>query len=96
MTRRLTAPLLIALALLLPLLGLAETCEDCQGGASPGSCPPACSLCVCCGQGRTVLPGAVRMDRDPGLASAFGDPVRGDAPSANPRDVFHVPKTFLI
>lgn len=99
MARRSTAPLLILLAVLaflLPLAGFADSCDECLGGEQPGCCPPACSLCVCCGQSRTVLAGAVRMDRDPGLASAFGDAAEGHALSANPSDVFHVPKNSLI
>ncbi|HSF41791.1 MAG TPA: hypothetical protein VLT87_18465 [Thermoanaerobaculia bacterium] len=97
MRARLLHPLawMIVLAFLLPLAGFAESCDEC-GGGEPGCCPSACSLCLCCGQGRTVLAGAVRMDRDPGLASAFGDAAEGHALSADPHDVFHVPKTSLI
>ena len=96
--RSLLRPLawMILLAFLLPLAGFAESCDECRGGEQPDCCPPACSLCFCCGQGGTVLAGAVRMDRDPGLASAFHDAVGGDVLSADPHDVFHVPKTFLI
>ena len=97
MRARLLHPLawMIVLAFLLPLAGFADSCDEC-GGGQPGCCPPGCSLCLCCGQGRTVLAGAVRMDRDPGLATAFRDAAGGDVLSSDPRDVFHVPKTFLI
>jgi hypothetical protein len=97
MRARLLHPLawMIVLALLLPIAGFADSCEEC-GGGQPGCCPPGCSLCLCCGQGRTVLAGAVWMDRDPGLDAAFGEAAEGHALSANPSDVFHVPKTSLI
>lgn len=96
MKRRSTALFLAVLALLLPLAGLAERCDECLEGGQPGCCPPACSLCLCCGSGRTVLPGALRLDREPALASAFHDAAEAGALSADPRDVFHVPKTSLI
>ena len=96
MSRRPTALFLAVLALLLPLAGFAETCDECLGGEQPGCCPPACSLCVCCSPGRTIPAGAVRMERDPSLATAFAESASGQALSADPRDVFHVPKTFLI
>jgi len=83
---------MILLAFLLPLAGFAESCDECLRGGLPGCCPPGCSLCFCCGQGGTFLAGALRMDRDPGLASAFRDAAGGYALSADPRDVFHVPK----
>ncbi|HKV13140.1 MAG TPA: hypothetical protein VJ725_33680 [Thermoanaerobaculia bacterium] len=92
MTRRPTALLLAVLALLLPLAGFAERCNECLGSEQPGCCPPACSLCVCCSPGRTVLAGAIRVDRDPGLATAFAEAASGYALSGDPRDVFHVPK----
>ncbi|HKV12722.1 MAG TPA: hypothetical protein VJ725_31545 [Thermoanaerobaculia bacterium] len=87
---------MLVLAFLLPVAGFAESCDECLGGEQPGCCPPACSLCLCCGQGRTVLSGAIQMDRDPGLGSAFGDAAGAHALSGDSRDVFHVPKTFLI
>jgi hypothetical protein len=95
MTRRFSASVLaflIAVAIWLPLAGLEEACGDCGSGC----CTPACSLCFCCGPGRTVLSGALQVDREPGLASTFNDAAGGDALSSDPRDVFHVPKTFLI
>lgn len=96
MASRSAALLLAVLALLLPLAGFAEPCDECLGGERPDCCPPACSVCVCCATGRTVLTGAVLMDREPGLALAFGDAAGDPTLSADPRDVFHVPKTFLI
>lgn len=85
---------MIVLALLLPLAGLSAECDDCYGAGTPGCCPPACSLCLCCGPGPMTLAGAPGMHRDPKLASLLRGSPEGGPLSADPRDVFHVPKTL--
>lgn len=96
--RRFAQPLvwLLVLAFVLPLAGLAGECDDCLGGAEPGCCPPSCSLCVCCAHGQTVLAGGTGMERAPGISSPSGGLIEGALPSPDPRDVFHVPKPFLV
>lgn len=85
----------LALAFLVPVAGLAGVCGDCGGGEAPGCCPPTCSLCLCCGKAPTRLTALARVAPEPAQAPAFGDPSGGDPLSADPRDVFHVPKPFL-
>ncbi|HEX6861202.1 MAG TPA: hypothetical protein VF414_00205 [Thermoanaerobaculia bacterium] len=92
MTRRPTALLLALLALLLPLAGFAETCDECLGGEVPGGCPPACSLCVCCAPGSAAVSLSPRVDRSPAPGLWIAEPVDAAGLSADPRDVFHVPK----
>jgi hypothetical protein len=79
-----------------PLAGLVEVCDDCLGCEAPGCCPPTCSLCLCCGKVPTRLTATAKVALEPGAAPAFGDPAGGGPLRANPRDVFHVPKPFLI
>lgn len=82
---------LIALALLLPLAASVETCDTCLAGDS-GCCPPSCVLCLCCAPAGTELSGPPRMERRPSPVLLAGEPAVGGPASADPRDVFHVPK----
>jgi hypothetical protein len=84
--------LLIALALLLPLAAGAERCDTCLAGDSADCCPPTCSLCFCCGQSAPELSGPPTVDRYAETATFVAGPVEQDCLSADPRDVFHVPK----
>lgn len=86
--------LLVALALVLPLAAVADSCVDCLGAASPDCCPPSC--CSCCVHGGATLRGLARMDAGLGEAGLAGDPVEDRALPSDPRDVFHVPKLFLV
>ena len=92
MTRRPTALLLAVLALLLPLAGFAERCNECLGSEQPGCCPPSCSVCVCCGPSSAAVSLSSRADRSPVPGLWIADPVDATALSGDPRDVFHVPK----
>ena len=87
---------ILLLAFLVPAGGFAEVCGDCLGGDVPGCCPPSCSLCLCCGKSLDAGDGRLRGDRDPGRVTSFGDPADGNPLAVDPRDVFHVPKPFLI
>jgi hypothetical protein len=84
--------LIIALALLLPLAAGAESCDTCLSGDLPDCCPPTCSLCFCCGQSAPELSGPPTVDRYAETAAFVAGPVEQDCLSADPRDVFHVPK----
>ncbi|HKI04496.1 MAG TPA: hypothetical protein VKK31_21130 [Thermoanaerobaculia bacterium] len=85
---------LIALVLLLPLASGLETCGTCFTGDADdsGCCPPACSLCLCCGPASTELSTPPRVDRGPSLVLLAGEPVESRRASFDPHDVFHVPK----
>jgi hypothetical protein len=87
---------LLVLMLLLSLAGAADDCADCSGAGSPHCCPPACSLCLCCGQSPTILASAPGMQ--PGLdrvSVSSGSQERSPL-AAHRHDVFHIPKSFLI
>jgi len=83
---------MIALAVLLPFAALADACDDCREGGVPGCCPPACSLCLCCGASPTEISVSPRVDCDPVTLSRVADPSESACRSFDPRDVFHVPK----
>lgn len=83
--------LLIALALFAPVVSATDGCADC--GPAQGCCS---SLgCPCCLPGSSVLTPRVRVDL--GLASTglAGQPPVDRRLAADPRDVFHVPKSLL-
>jgi hypothetical protein len=84
--------LLIALALLLPLAAGAESCDTCLSGDSADCCPPTCALCVCCGQSVPELSGSPTVDRYAETTAFVAGPAEVGCRSADPRDVFHVPK----
>ena len=94
-TRSLALAWTVALMLLLSLAGPGG-CGDCFGTSVPGCCAATCSLCPCCAQTPTVLAGMAGMHRDPAPASLSGGSTEGGPLAAHGRDVFHVPKTFLI
>jgi hypothetical protein len=97
MTRRsaLRLPVLLAaLALVLPLVAIADSCVDCLWAASPDCCPPSC--CSCCVHGGAALSGFARLDAGLGEAGLAGDPAEDRALPADPRDIFHVPKSSLV
>lgn len=86
--------LLAALAFLLPLAAVADTCSDCLWAVSPDCCPPAC--CSCCVPGLSVLTasawGALPLE----TLDLASSPLADRPLSFHPRDVFHVPKPSLI
>lgn len=86
--------LLALLALVLPLAALADSCVDCLWAASPDCCPPSC--CSCCVHGGATLSGLAWLGADAGEAGLTGDPAEDRALPADPRDVFHVPKSSLV
>lgn len=97
MTRRSAlrlAAVLTVLAFLLPLAALADSCVDCLWASTHECCPPAC--CSCCVHSLSVVvtagwgdPRSTTVDRAP-------DPREDRFLSFHPRDVFHVPKPFLV
>ncbi len=86
--------LLAALALLLPLAALADSCTDCLGGESPDCCPPSC--CHCCFHSPSALMVSVHEDFGPARTGLALDPKEEGCLSVSPRDVFHVPKASPI
>lgn len=84
------AALLAALAFLLPLAAVADSCADCLGEESPECCPPSC--CLCCLPGSPILTAALWEGRLPEVADLAPSPPNGPSPSSPPRDIFHVPK----
>jgi hypothetical protein len=87
------AVLMTALALLLPLAALADSCTDCLWESSPECCPPSC--CSCCAHGLSVLTVSVWGDFGPARSGLAVDPAEGGCLSMSPRDVFHVPKASV-
>jgi hypothetical protein len=85
--------LLVLLAFLLPIAAAAAACEDCLWATSPGCCPPSC--CACCLQ-TPSSPSAAMPDLSPLVETGPASDRAGDRLRlANPRDVFHVPKSLL-
>lgn len=87
------AALLAALAFLLPLAAVADSCADCLWAASPECCPPSC--CPCCIQGPSTLTAAVWKAPRPAMVAGAPSPQEDRVSSSHPRDVFHVPKSSL-
>ncbi len=85
--------LLASLALVLPLAAVADSCVDCLGASSPDCCPPSC--CSCCAHGGATLGGLAGLVAAQELTGPAGDPAENRALPADPRDVFHVPKSSL-
>jgi hypothetical protein len=85
--------LLVAVAFLLPLVvAVADSCEDCLRASCRDCCPASC--CPCCAHAfpvRRLAPVGEELS-EAGLA---GEPVENRALPAAPRDIFHVPKSFL-
>ena len=87
------AVLLAALALLLPLAALADSCTDCLWASSPECCPPSC--CSCCAHGLSVLTASAWGDLGPASSGLALDSKEDGYLSMSPRDVFHVPKASV-
>jgi hypothetical protein len=87
----LVALLLAVLALLAPLAVVADSCPDC--GPARDCCPAL--GCACCLAGSSVLTARARVDLGPASTAIVGDPPAHRRLSADPRDVFHVPKFLL-
>jgi hypothetical protein len=94
MARRSALPLLLtAVALLAPLAVVADSCVDCLWSASPGCCLTSC--CPCCVHGSSTVTVPVRVSPDAAWRELAGDPAPDPCLAADPRDVFHVPKSAL-
>ena len=88
------AAVLTVLAFLLPLAALADSCVDCLWASTHECCPPAC--CSCCVHTLSVVATAAWGDPRPATVGRAPDPREDRFFSFHPRDVFHVPKPFLI
>jgi hypothetical protein len=86
----LVALLLAALALLAPLAAVADSCPDC----ATRDCCPALG-CACCLAGSSVLTAWPQVDLGLAFTALAEDPPADRGLSADPRDVFHVPKPSL-
>lgn len=83
--------LLIVLALFAPVVAATDGCVDC--GPAQGCCS---SLgCPCCLPGSSVLTPRVRVDLGLARTRLAGQPPADRRLAADPRDVFHVPKSLL-
>jgi hypothetical protein len=82
----------MALAFLAPLAGLADSCQDCLW--TPGNCCAA-SGCPCCIHGSSVLTHVSPPELSPASMGITPDALPDRCLSADPRDVFHVPKSPL-
>jgi hypothetical protein len=88
------AALLAALAFLLPLAAIADSCADCLWAVSPDCCPPSC--CPCCVHGPSVLTASIWGAVHPQTIDIAPNPHQDPSPSSPPRDIFHVPKPSLV
>jgi hypothetical protein len=81
------------LALLLPLVAVADSCGDCLWLASQDCCLKSC--CPCCAHGSFALTAAARVDLGPAWSGLTAEPPADRFLSSHPRDVFHIPKPSL-
>lgn len=88
------ATLLAVLAFLLPLAAVADSCTDCLSAASPDCCPPSC--CSCCVHGTSVLTAEIWGAPHPATVDGAASPQEDRYLFFHPRDIFHVPKPFLV
>lgn len=96
-------PIILAFAILLgqaaglsAFLAAEQGCtEKCPGDSPDGTCPPACQFCACCTAPRTLPPESGTTMPVPAVGQRV--PSRGDEapPSAEPREILHVPKLAL-
>jgi hypothetical protein len=94
MARRAALPLLLTVvALLAPMTIVGDSCADCLWVNSPGCCLSSC--CPCCVHGFSTLTVSVRVSPGAAWRELAGNPAADLCPAADPRDVFHVPKSLL-
>lgn len=91
-----TLALFLAQATGIAAFAQSDDCEEnCPGDAPDGHCPPDCDACFCCPSARPILP--VQFAVDPRLPLL--GPVSWSSDmlprSADPREIFHIPKRQL-
>jgi hypothetical protein len=95
MRRRLL--LILVLGLMLAQATLVASFAQCPLCASAGTeddCPSPCESCLCCSMARIVVPAVVGV-RDLAPVGAVFSPPIPPRRSADPQDIFHVPKPPL-
>jgi hypothetical protein len=95
MRRRLL--LILVLGLMLAQATLVASFAQCPLCASAGSeddCPSPCESCLCCSMARMIEPTEVGV-RDLAPVGAVLSPPIPPRRSADPQDIFHVPKPPL-
>jgi len=95
MFRAVVLALIVGLAL--EAGGLATVCADqaCADDCSGGECAPNCHSCACCSFPKTIVTGASVTLSSPPSARIAWRSQDGAPPSADPSDIFHVPKRLL-
>jgi hypothetical protein len=67
--------------------------EPCPGENEDGQCPPDCRFCECCPSTMTVTPAVVpRLLVQTARQGGYLPDVLQKLPSADPREIFHIPK----
>ena len=89
--------LALIVALSFEVSGLASVCGDSGDGeeCSGGQCAPNCRACTCCSFPKTIVSTPVVSLPAPPVATATWRPVSEAPSSADPADIFHVPKLLL-
>jgi hypothetical protein len=90
------AALLVCLAFLLPLAAVADPCEDCLGSAASPACCSLPSCCSACAHSPSLLTSTAWEALHPAPTVIKASPQPDRIPSSPPRDIFHVPKPFLL
>lgn len=83
--------LVTALALFAPIAAAADSCPDCglgEDGCPPGSCP-------CCTEGAAIPTSVLQVDPGKDCTELLASPPAAPCCSADPAEIFHVPKRLL-
>jgi hypothetical protein len=94
--------LLIGFAVAFPGARLAhivdESClQPCDDDDADGHCPPDCGDCTCCAHPAPIIPAATRLSvLSVTLQSRYREPAESLPPSADPGEVFHIPKSARV
>lgn len=89
--------LILALAVLVSqgtLLTSFVQCDACASGTSDDDCSSSCETCLCCTMARVVMPASTGARALAPVGAVFPSPLLPRS-SADPRDIFHVPKPSL-
>lgn len=69
-------------------------CQACASDTPDNDCPPRCETCLCCSMARVDVPPETGVRTLALVGSVFASPIPPRC-SADPQEIFHVPKPSL-